>query len=132
MKLVRHSDIKWAYSGKHDMEAGVHADLPFNEAADVIFARIENGHTLPKHYHERPKDIDGSNNGYESFFFFRGGDIVLLLKECEQHIKSDEPFTLTFFSSEDEVHGIKNVGEEPVEFQVLCAPKFSETEEHFV
>jgi hypothetical protein len=41
----------------------------------------------------------------------------------------DEPFTITFFSHEEEMHGITNVGNEDLIFQVICAPKFCDTEE---
>ena len=76
MLFLKHSDLNWNYSLKHDMQSGVHNDLPSNLSADVIFARIESGHTLSKHYHQRPLDIDGRDNGYESFFFFDGGHIL--------------------------------------------------------
>jgi hypothetical protein len=97
-----------------------------------MFARIGSGHTLNAHYHVRPADADGKDNGYESFFFFNGGNIVLLTRDGETQYELAEPFTLTFFSHEDEMHGIRNLGEEDVVFQVLCAPRFAENEEHFV
>lgn len=132
MLFVKHSELSWNYSSKHDMDAGVHADLPNNLSADIIFARIKSGHTLTKHYHKRPLDADGSNGGYESFFFFAGGHILLISNDEEKEINCNEPFTLTFFSGVDEAHGIKNLGENDVEFQVLCAPRFDSAEEYFV
>lgn len=132
MLFVKHSDLSWNYSEKHDMEAGVNNELPSNMSADIIFARVKSGHTLSKHYHIRPKDIDGSDNGYESFFFFAGGHILLIGSNYENEINSKEPFTITFFSHEDEAHGIKNLGDKDVEFQVLCAPKFDSSEEFFL
>lgn len=132
MLFVKHSDLIWNYSQKHDMEAGVHNNLPNNLAADIIFARIKSGHTLTKHYHKRPLDIDGEDSGYESFFFFAGGHIIVIGENYKKEISSKEPFTITFFSGRDEAHGIKNLGEKDVEFQVLCAPKFDSSEEYFV
>lgn len=132
MKFVSHSELNWNYSEKHDMYAGVNSDLPSNLSADIIFAKIKCGHTLAKHYHKRPLDVDGKDTGYESFFFYNGGHIVVLGKDSEKEINSKEPFTLTFFSHEEETHGIKNIGENDVEFQVLCAPKFDSSEEFFV
>lgn len=131
MLYVKHSELSWNYSSKHDMDAGVHINLPNNLSADIIFARIKSGHTLTKHYHKRPLDADGSNSGYESFFFFAGGHILLISNDEEKEINCREPFTLTFFSGSNEAHGIKNLGENDVEFQVLCAPKFDGSEEYF-
>lgn len=132
MLFLKHSDLNWNYSLKHDMQSGVHNDLPSNLSADVIFARIESGHTLSKHYHQRPLDIDGKDNGYESFFFFDGGHILLIGENYEKEICCKEPFTLTFFSGKNEAHGIKNLGKKDVEFQVICAPKFDSSEEYFI
>lgn len=132
MKFVKNSELEWSYSEKHDMYAGTNGDLPSNLSADIIFAKVESGHTLSKHYHKRPLDIDGQDVGYESFFFFKGGHIVILGKDFEKEINSSEPFTLTFYSHEEEMHGIKNIGDSDVEFQVLCAPKFDSSEEYFV
>ena len=130
MLFVKHSDLEWNYSAKHDMDAGVNKDLPFNESADIIFARIKVGHTLTPHWHVRPKD-QKKQDGYESFFFFKGGKILLIRKNEEIKIELDEPFTLTFYSGEEDMHGIKNIGDCDVEFQVLCAPRFTSDEERF-
>lgn len=132
MKFVENSELIWNYSEKHDMYAGVNCDLPSNLSADIIFAKVESGHTLAKHYHERPLDVDGKDVGYESFFFFKGGHIKVIGKGFEKEINSNEPFTLTFYSHEQEMHGIENLGNNDVEFQVLCAPKFDSSEEYFV
>lgn len=132
MLIVKHDELIWSYSEKHDMEAGTNEKLPNNCSADIIFARIKSGHVLSKHYHTRPLDVDGKDNGYESFFFFAGGHIILIGKDSEKEINSNKPFTITFFSHEDETHAIKNIDQKDVEFQVLCAPRFCSTEEHFV
>ena len=130
MIFVKHSDIKWSYSEKHDMDAGVHNDLPANESADIIFARIRAGHTLTPHWHVRPKDQKGQD-GYESFFFFNGGKIKVIRKNESKIIDLNEPFTLTFHSGQDDMHGIVNLDDKDVEFQVLCAPRFLSDEERF-
>lgn len=132
MIFTKHSDLSWNYSVKHNIEIGVNDNLPNNQCADIIFARIKSGQTLTSHYHVRPKDLDGSDNGYESFFFFSGGHILLIGKDYEKEFNLEESFTLTFFSHEEEVHAIKNLGENDVEFQVLCAPKFDSHEEVFI
>lgn len=132
MLFVKNSDLKWLKDEEHDMYAGVHDNLPINAAADIMFAKIEPGHTLPIHWHTRPFCPDGTDTGYESFFFFKGGKFLLLRKkECIEY-NIDEPFTLTFSSGEDDMHGIKNTGESELVFQVLCAPRFSDDEEHFI
>lgn len=130
MLHVKISDLNWNNDVKHDMYAGVHENLPNNKSADIIFSKILPNHTLPPHWHTRPLDSDGQNNGYESFFFFQGGHILLILKNGEVEYNTTEPFTLTFFSGEEDKHGIKNLGDEPVIFQVLCAPSFTNDEEH--
>lgn len=131
MNFVKNSEINWLIDEKHDMKAGVHELLPANLSADVIFASIEPGHCLPKHWHVRPLDVDGSDSGYESFFFYQGAHIILLLKDEEIEIDEVEPFTLTFFSGESEMHGIKNLADKAVTFQVLTAPKFDNNEERY-
>lgn len=130
MLIVRNSELEWVtYSDWHNMEAGFSDRLPANESADIMFARLKPGMTLGLHYHERPLDSNGNDKGYESFFFFRGANMLVLRKDGEELIQSTEPITITFFSGEDEMHGIKNLGDDDLIFQVICAPKFSETEE---
>lgn len=132
MKVVKHSEIEWIRDNAHNMLAGFHDLLPANCSADVMFASIEPGHTLPRHWHTRPLDSDGTDNGYESFFFYQGGHIKVLLNNGEQEYKENEPFTITFYSGEADMHGISNLSSEPVFFQVLTAPRFDENEEHTV
>jgi len=132
MLFVKNSDLQWFKDDDHDMYAGIHDNLPVNAAADIMFAKIEPGHTLPIHWHTRPLCQDGTNTGYESFFFFNGGKFLLLRKKESIEYDIDEPFTLTFSSGKDDMHGIKNIGKIELVFQVLCAPKFSDNEEHFL
>jgi len=130
MLFVKNSELEWvAFDDWHSMDAGFSDQLPSNESADIMFARIKPGATLGIHYHTRPLDKDGSDNGYESFFFFQGAHIELFQKEGSKILQVNEPFTATFFSHEHEMHGIKNLGETDLVFQVVCAPKFVETEE---
>lgn len=130
MLIVKNSELEWVtFDDWHNMDAGFSERLPSNDSADVMFARIKPGMTLGMHYHRRPLDLGGKDRGYESFFFFQGGNLLLLNKDGEKLIKTTEPFTVTFFSHEQEMHGIKNIGESDLVFQVICAPKFSDTEE---
>lgn len=132
MLFVKNSDLHWVDDELHDMHAGFHDNLPVNAAADVMFAKIKPNHVLPLHWHTRPLCSDGSNSGYESFFFFNGGHLLLLKGKESTEYNLQEPFTVTFFSGEKDMHGIKNLGECDLVFQVLCAPRFEDNEEHFV
>lgn len=132
MLFVKNSDLQWLMDETHDMYAGVHDALPVNASADIMFAKIEPGHILPIHWHTRPLCPDGSDTGYESFFFFNGGKMLLLRERENIEYNLNEPFTLTFSSGEHDMHGIKNIGDKDLVFQVLCAPRFSDSEEHFV
>lgn len=130
MLYVKNSELEWTtFKDWHNMDAGFSDQLPTNQSADVMFARISPGKTLESHYHKRPLDNDGKDNGYESFFFYQGGNLLLLKRTEEIHLKIDEPFSLTFFSHEEEMHGIKNLGDKDLVFQVICAPRFTEKEE---
>ena len=46
--------------------------------------------------------------------------------------RQDMTRKINFFSGKDEAHGIKNIGDKPVTFHVLTAPKFDSIEEHFI
>lgn len=133
MLLVKNSELEWiTYDDWHNMDAGVSNQLPSNLSADVMFAKIKPGKTLGLHYHKRPLDSNGKDMGYESFFFYQGGNLLLLKKGEELHLNINEPFTITFFSHEEEMHGIKNISKGDLVFQVICAPKFCDTEEIYV
>ena len=132
MKVVRNNEIEWVNDTTHDMLAGFNDFLPANNSADIMFASIEPGHTLPRHWHTRPLDSDGTDNGYESFFFYQVAQIIVLRRNEEIEFDEKEPFTLTFYSGEEDMHGIKNLSNKPVLFQVLTAPRFDENEEHIV
>ena len=83
MKVVKNNEIEWVCDSAHDMMAGFNELLPANNSADIMFASIEPGHTLPRHWHTRPLDTDGEDNGYESFFFYQGAHIMILRKTEE-------------------------------------------------
>ncbi|NVK52486.1 MAG: hypothetical protein HWD85_06090 [Flavobacteriaceae bacterium] len=122
MKLSYFKDLKWISSPELNCFIGVESNLPSNDNADIVYAKIEGKQKLKKHFHIRPTD-----SGYESFFFFNGANIKVHLKEKTNHIKSSLPFHLTFFTKEE--HGIENLSDKELVFEVLCAPKHQEGEE---
>ena len=132
MKVVKHESVIWEKDDTHNMEAGFHSDLPSNMSADVMFARIQQGDILPLHWHTRPLDIDGADKGFESFFFFRGGHFVISDGSEEREFCVSEPITITFESGINNAHSVRNIGSDPLEFQVLCAPRFADGEEHLM
>ena len=125
MTYVDFNELKWTYSSKHDCYLGTNDKLPNNSSADIVFAKLLPGHTLRPHYHKRPQ------NGYEAFFFFKGGNVELIADKGQRTTYSKNvPFYLYFTS--DQVHGIRNLGKEEIVFEVICAPKFVPDEEIFV
>jgi oxalate decarboxylase/phosphoglucose isomerase-like protein (cupin superfamily) len=125
MTHVDFNELKWVYSDKHDCYLGVSDKLPSNTFADIVFAKVLPGHTLKPHYHKRPQ------NGYEAFFFFKGGHIELISENGRRTTyRKAIPFYLYFVSNE--IHGIRNLGNEDLFFEVICAPKFDPNEETFV
>jgi hypothetical protein len=122
---VHYTDLEqviWSYSNELDVTIGTNDHLPCNDLADVVYAKLEPGQTLRLHRHERLRD------GYEAFFFFQGASIrVILDNEEHREICNDEPFHLTFYG--DEAHGVSNLAETPVLFEVLCTPRHVPGEE---
>lgn len=126
MKKSFLSDVKWIFSEEMNVAIGVEDGLPSNDAADIVYAKLKSGETLPLHFHNRP-----TSDGYEAFFFFQGADISIILKDSKvEKIKSDLPFHLTF--GDQELHGLINDSERDLVFEVLCAPKHVEGEEVLV
>lgn len=116
-------DLTWHYSAELDIHIGVEDNLPNNESGDVVYARLDPGATLKRHFHKRP-----TADGYEAFFFYRGANMRLLLEDGnERDIHRTAPFHLTF--GNDEVHGITNIASEPLYFEVICAPRHVPGEE---
>jgi hypothetical protein len=115
-------EVTWSYSYELDVSIGINDHLPCNDLADVVYAKLDPGQTLRVHRHERSED------GYEAFFFFQGGSIrVIFDNEESREIHNDEPFHLTFHG--DEAHGVTNLAENPVLFEVLCTPRHVPGEE---
>lgn len=125
MKIVDFSTVEWKYSDKHDCSLGVHPDLPANDFADIVLAKIKPNHTLKPHYHKRPR------GGYEAFLFYSGGFFDLVKEKGSiETFRTKEPVFMHFLSNE--VHGIRNRGTQDLVFAVVCAPKFDPNEEIFV
>ena len=116
MKISHFKDIKWICSPELNCSIGVEANLPSNDNADIVYAKIKGHQKLKKHFHIRP-----TISGYESFFFFNGANIKVYLKGEIKHLKSTSPFHLTFFTKEE--HGIENLSDRELIFEVLCASK---------
>lgn len=126
MKVSLFKNIKWIYSPHLSVYLGIDNNLPSNDFADVVYAKLKIGTILPKHFHNRPH-----KSGYESFFFFWGGNIEILLADWKkQSLNTHEPFHLTFVDKE--IHGIKNIGSTDLIFEVICAPKYQKNEEVIV
>lgn len=122
MKISYFKNVNWLRSEDLNCFIGVEQNLPNNDHADIVYAKLLGFQTLHSHYHIRPVD-----SGYESFFFFNGADINIHLKGKVEHIKSTTPFHITFMTREE--HGLENLSGEDLIFEVLCAPKHQEGEE---
>lgn len=122
MKVSKFENVKWIYSEELNVSIGIEENLPKNEYADVVYAKVAPKQILKKHYHKR--DV---SNAYEAFFFYEGGSIKILYKDSEETISSETPFCITFF--DELIHGIENLSDEEVIFHVLCAPTHKDGEE---
>lgn len=123
MHIISLSEVTWVYKPEAGVTVGRSPLLPCNEFADVVYAKIEPGGTLYRHYHIRP-----AVSGYIACFLFRGGHIELLQENGRsERMRFDEPVHITFLDRE--VHGIKNISSDPLLFEVICAPQFEEGEE---
>lgn len=126
MKIIPMSDVNWIFKPEAGVMVGRSSLLPSNESADVVYAQLDPGATLYRHYHIRP-----TSDGYIACFLFRGGDIEILREGSErERLRFNEPVHIVFFDRE--VHGIRNMADEPLLFEVVCAPRFSEGEEVLV
>lgn len=126
MIVSKFEDVKWIYSEAMGLHIGVEAGLPSNEFADIVYAKMAGGATLPIHFHNRPDP-----NGYEAFFFHQGADITVQLDDGkEEKFNRSSPFHLTF--GHKELHGLVNNSQEDLVFEVLCAPMHQEDEETIV
>lgn len=127
MKVSKFDDLKWIYSEEMNITLGIESNLPKNEYADVVFAKLAPKQILKKHYHVREKNLPLS---YEAFFFYNGGNIKVTRKDGTEVINEKTPFHVTFY--DDFIHGIENLADEEVVFHVLCAPAHEENEEVLV
>jgi len=118
-------EVTWSYSGELNVSIGTSDHLPCSDLADVVYAKLEPGQTLRLHRHER------SGDGYEAFFFFQGASVrVILDNKKYREICNDKPFHLTFH--DNEAHGISNLGESTVLFEILCTPRHVPGEESII
>jgi hypothetical protein len=122
MDLVRLSKVAWETKEQAGVDVGHSPMLPKNSSADVVYARLQPGEALHRHFHRRP-----SSDGFVCCFFFRGASIEIVLSDETLIVNEDEPFHVTFF--DQEVHGIRNLSVEKLLFEVICAPPFREGEE---
>ena len=126
MKIARYDDITWEYEDELNVTMGYNSNLPNNDYADIYFAKIAANSQLSAHYHDRPDP-----SGYISFHFFQGGHIEVILSDAEnQIIKTEKPFHVTFEHMEK--HGIHNLSDTEVIFEIISAPKYAEGEERIL
>ncbi len=122
MPLIKElKDIEWELNEEENVWIAYSPDLEFNKM-DFIYAMLKPKQELKTHYHERPE------NGDEIFIFPYNGEILLKflengkIKEKEYIIEEDNPLNISFKNNEP--HGIKNIGKEPIIFLALYAPAF--------
>ena len=124
MKVSKFENLQWIYSEVMNITLGIENNLPKNECADVVFAKLAPKQVLKKHYHSRKTSI---NLPYEAFFFYNGANIKVLFKDGYEIINTQKPLNITFY--DDFIHGIENLSEEELFFHVLCAPAHEDNEE---
>lgn len=122
MDYVTLGTVSWARPDELNVSIGTDHRLPSGEHADVVYGRLGPQQTLKLHRHMR------NNGGYEAFFFFRGASIRVTLNGDEvREIHSIEPFHLTFH--DDEAHSVANLTDDPLIFEIICAPRHVAGEE---
>jgi len=120
MKIIKSSDLNWILNKEEDVWIGLNSKLEPDSRLGISHAKLEPNQELKTHYHNRP------DNGHEVFFFYQNGKIILKTKQGEKEIEINEPIYLMFKTREE--HGIKNIGQKPIEFQLIYVPKFQEGE----
>lgn len=118
MKYINSETLIWEYLSKNDIHVGRDQDLVVSRLLDIVHIRIESNHTLPMHYHNRPQ------NGHQVFCFYRGGNFLLMRENEEIIHNQSSPFYLVIGSGSSEMHSIKNLDKNDLEFICICAPKF--------
>ncbi|MFH1209825.1 MAG: hypothetical protein V1663_03480 [archaeon] len=116
MEVIKYEELKWNFLEKENVEVGFIDKLIFNNRFDVIHARIKPNERLNKHFHNRP------DNGEEIFCFFKGGHFKLLSEKEEREFNTKNVLFIHFNSKE--IHGVQNLSNKALEFQVWCSPPF--------
>lgn len=119
MKISNSKDFIWKFNKEENVFVGINPDLCSKELG-IYHIRIKPKEELRKHYHERP------NNGKEIFFFYKGGHFLLEINGKTYEHNSTEPLYLCLESGE--IHGIKNLSNDVLEFQAVYCPDFEEGE----
>ena len=119
--ITEFKDIEWELNKEENVWIGYHPNLELSKM-DYIYAKLDPNQELKMHYHERPE------KGDEAFIFYQPGTILLKtlkeeqIKEKKIQITEDSPLNISFKNNEP--HGIKNIGKEPIIFLALYAPAF--------
>ncbi|MCK4808315.1 MAG: hypothetical protein KAS90_01710 [Candidatus Aenigmarchaeota archaeon] len=119
--ITEFKDIEWELNKEENVWIGYNPNLELNKMG-YIYAKLEPKQELKMHYHERPE------KGDEAFIFYQPGTILLKTLEEEQikekkiQITEDNHLNISFKNNEP--HGIKNIGKEPIIFLALYAPAF--------
>ncbi len=116
MRIIKAEEINWKLNEEENVYIGFTEKLVFGNDFDIVHAKLKPGQELKKHYHKRP------NNGHELFFLFNGGHFILKTKDKEEEIKTDKPIYIYFASGD--IHGLKNISDKDLEFQLICVPSF--------
>ncbi len=118
-------DIKWTLNEKENIWIGYSENLDLKNMG-FIYAKLFPDQELKTHYHERP------DKGDEMFIFNQKGHIELKtveegkIKTEEYRTSAENPIHISF--KDREIHGIKNIGKEPVIFLAAYAPLFQDGE----
>jgi len=117
--IVKKSDCLFSLNESENIHLGENKQLE-TEKVGIYYAQLEPGQKLKKHMHNRPQ------NGDEIFFFYMPCRIRLGFEKegifTEEILDIKEPTHIII--GQKEHHSIKNIGDEALEFEVLCAPKF--------
>ena len=116
MKRVDYHEMSWNFLKPENVSIGFCPKMVFGEKFDVVHAVPEPKESLSKHFHER------GEGGQEVFCFYNGGKFKILLKDSEQLVDTEKPVYVNF--QNNEIHGIQNLSDKKLEFQVWCSPPF--------
>ena len=119
MKKIEYKELSWNLNPEN-VSIGFNEKMIFGSRFDVAHAVIAPKESLKKHFHERGED------GQEVFCFYKGGHFRIGLKDSEEVVDTKKPVYVNF--SNHEVHGITNLSDKKLEFQVWCSPPFKKDE----